>query len=156
MKLIRNLGLVLLGLWLILIGLTRLLAIVMSTGGLLLGLLAIAAGGVLLWSGVGSRPRSFGFMLLGAWLVLNGLVQITPLQVPGVGVILGLLAISAGIVMLMGVRGRVFRQHPGISLLAAWLIISGLLELVTFRLPVLGELLAFLVLVAGFFILLER
>ena len=156
MKLIRNLGLVLLGLWLILIGLTRLLAIVMSTGGLLLGLLAIAAGGVLLWSGGGARPRSFGFMLLGAWLVLNGLVQITPLRVPGVSVILGLLAISAGIVMLMGVRGRAIRQHPGISLLAAWLIISGLLELVTFRLPVLGELLAFMVLVAGFFILLER
>jgi hypothetical protein len=44
--------------------------------------------------------KRLGFLLLGIWLVVTGLASLG-LSFPGLGVILGLLALAAGIVILL-------------------------------------------------------
>ena len=49
-----------------------------------------------------SRPRSLGTTVLGIWLVAHGIVGLVPLLLPGIGVLLAVLALVAGILILMG------------------------------------------------------
>lgn len=44
--------------------------------------------------------RNIGFLLLGIWLILTGLAAFIPMA--GLGIILALLAIVAGVFILMG------------------------------------------------------
>ena len=46
--------------------------------------------------------RSLGMLLLGIWLILTGLLQIASISIPGIGILLALLAIVAGILILIG------------------------------------------------------
>jgi hypothetical protein len=46
--------------------------------------------------------RNMGMLLLGIWLILTGLLQIASISIPGIGIIMALLAIIAGILILMG------------------------------------------------------
>jgi hypothetical protein len=46
--------------------------------------------------------RNVGMLLLGIWLILTGLLQIASISIPGIGIIMALLAIIAGILILMG------------------------------------------------------
>lgn len=46
--------------------------------------------------------RNLGFMLLGVWLILNGLIGIFSLAFAGLGVILSVLALAAGVLILVG------------------------------------------------------
>ncbi len=99
----RNLGTILLGIWLILTGLLPLVKTSLTIPGaeLILGILAIAAGALVLLR-PGSISRTLGVILLCAWLILSGLVAITSFAIPGGAVVLGLLAIAAGILILLG------------------------------------------------------
>ncbi len=50
-----------------------------------------------------------GFILLGIWLILEGLITLLGLSFAGLNIIMGLLALVAGIIILLrdvGVRGR--------------------------------------------------
>jgi hypothetical protein len=42
-----------------------------------------------------------GFMLLAIWLILEGLVQLLGLSFAGLSIIMGLLALAAGIIILL-------------------------------------------------------
>ena len=46
--------------------------------------------------------RNVGMLLLGIWLILTGLLQIASISIAGLGTILALLAIVAGILILIG------------------------------------------------------
>jgi hypothetical protein len=46
--------------------------------------------------------RSTGMLLLSIWLILTGLVQIASIPIPGIGTLLALLAIVAGVLILVG------------------------------------------------------
>jgi hypothetical protein len=46
--------------------------------------------------------RNVGMLLLGIWLILTGLLQIASISIAGLGSIMALLAIVAGILILMG------------------------------------------------------
>jgi hypothetical protein len=46
--------------------------------------------------------RNVGMLLLGIWLILTGLLQIASISIAGSGIILALLAIVAGILILIG------------------------------------------------------
>ena len=49
------------------------------------------------------RPtRQLGFQLLGVWLVATGLFSLMPLAVPGIGLLLAVLAAMAGVLILIG------------------------------------------------------
>ena len=46
--------------------------------------------------------RNVGMLLLGIWLILTGLLQVASISIAGIGVIMALLAIVAGILILIG------------------------------------------------------
>lgn len=99
MRLTDNLGLLLLGIWLILTGLLPLINLNIPAISLILNLLAVAAGVFLLL-----RParvnRNIGVILLAVWLIATGLLPLLNLAIPGI--VLSLLAIGAGILILLG------------------------------------------------------
>jgi hypothetical protein len=46
--------------------------------------------------------KNLGMLLLGIWLIVTGLLQVVTIQIPAIGIILALLAIIAGVLILMG------------------------------------------------------
>jgi len=46
--------------------------------------------------------KNIGFLLLAIWLILYGLISLLSLSFAGLGIIMGLLAIAAGIFILLG------------------------------------------------------
>ncbi len=46
--------------------------------------------------------KSLGMLLLGIWLILTGLMQIINLPIPGMDFIMAVLAIVAGVLILLG------------------------------------------------------
>ena len=46
--------------------------------------------------------NNIGFLLLAIWLILTGLITLFSLSFNGLGVIMGILAIAAGIFILLG------------------------------------------------------
>lgn len=45
--------------------------------------------------------KNLGMLLLGIWLILSGLIPLLNLHFSGLGAIMGLLAIAAGVLILM-------------------------------------------------------
>lgn len=101
MKWIKNLGMLLLGIWLILEGLLPLLKVNIPASGTILALLAIAAGVLILLRPV-KPAKSLGVLLLGIWLIATGLLPLLSINIPASDIVLALLAIAAGIVILVG------------------------------------------------------
>jgi hypothetical protein len=109
----RNLGILLLAIWLILTGIIPLLGLNFPQSGLLLAILAIAAGVFLLvearggWvRGRGGNRRDWyagnlGFLLLGIYLILVGILPFLRITAPGLNMILAVLAIAAGLLLLL-------------------------------------------------------
>ncbi len=115
MKISSNLGMILLAIWLILTGLLPLLRISIPGGETLLAILAIAAGVLILLgpsrlaggfrSGRATGARwtgNWGMILLGIWLILAGLLPLLGLSIPAGATILALLAVAAGVLILLG------------------------------------------------------
>jgi hypothetical protein len=49
------------------------------------------------------RPtKNLGMLLLGIWLVVTGLLQVVSIPIPAIGIILAVLAIAAGVLILLG------------------------------------------------------
>ena len=46
--------------------------------------------------------HNIGFLLLAIWLILYGLIALFSLSFSGLGIIMGILAIAAGIFILLG------------------------------------------------------
>lgn len=46
--------------------------------------------------------KNIGFLLLAIWLILSGLITLAGLSFSGLGVLMGVLAIVAGIFILIG------------------------------------------------------
>ncbi len=96
--------------------------------------------------------RNLGAVLLGIWLILAGLVPLTGLRFPAYEVVMALLAVAAGILILVGpIR---FRRSLGAILLAVWLILQGLLPLLGLSIPNVTLLLDLLAIAAGALVLL--
>jgi hypothetical protein len=154
MSLNKNLGLILLGIWLIVSGLLSLTAVGGPVLGIVVDILAIAAGVVVLivWRSWSAR---IGMLLLGIWLIVSALLSLLSFGFPGSGVILAALALAAGVVILIERRGGL-RSSIGMVLLCVWLILTGLLGLLSLGFTGSGTILAILAIVAGILILLKR
>ena len=46
--------------------------------------------------------KNLGMLLLGMWLIVTGLMQVVSITIPAIGTILPLLAIAAGVSILLG------------------------------------------------------
>jgi hypothetical protein len=149
--------LLLLALWLIATALVVLLNLSAPGLNVILGVLQIAAGLFLLMRMEGRRPNYLSWLLLSLWLIVAGLVAVAGLNVAGLGTILALLALGAGIALLAMVR-RPGEVGPdlGLLLLAVWLILQALMTLLSLSFPQSGLILALLALAAGALILTRR
>ena len=99
--------------------------------------------------------RDIGLLLLSVYLIVAGLSGLG-IGFPGLGTVLALLALAAGILILLNMRRINLRQNLGMLLLAIWLIATGLLALVSISIPGIGLVLALLALAAGVLLLLGR
>jgi len=97
-----------------------------------------------------------GIILLSIWLILKGVVEISDLPLPAGNVILPALAIVTGVVFLVNPRKSRLSGRLAVWALAIYLILSGLLSLLSIKLPEGGLILALLAIVAGILLLIER
>ena len=94
-----SLGRILLALFLIGIGL---MSLVGGSGlGILVGLLALAAGILLIWPRWRVFTSALGWLLLAIYLILIGLMFVLGLSFSGIDVIVGILALAAGVLILI-------------------------------------------------------
>jgi FtsH-binding integral membrane protein len=100
--------------------------------------------------------KKWGTLLLAIWLVVSGLVDLTGLSFAGLGIVLALLAIAAGVLLVIEGRPRRLTQNLGILLLAIWLILSGVIALLEFSFPASGTLMALLAIAAGVVLILRH
>jgi hypothetical protein len=93
---------ILLGLWLVLSGLVHLGGISFSKSGIILAVLGIVTG-ILFFIADSSEKISthIGIILLGVWLVAGGLESLFHVRFFGSGVILAVIALAAGIMVLI-------------------------------------------------------
>ena len=101
MQVTRHPGTLLLSIWLIAIGLLPLLNLHFPASDTILALLALAAGVWLLFGPVRQSGR-LGPLLLAVWLTATGLLSLLSISFPASSVILALLAIAAGVMLLVG------------------------------------------------------
>jgi hypothetical protein len=92
--------------------------------------------------------KHVGVILLAIWLILTGLIVTLGLSLPGLGIVMGVLAVASGVGLLAG-GGRGITQDIGIILLAIWLIFTGLLALLPLTFNGLEIVTAALALAAG-------
>lgn len=122
----KRLTTVVLGIFLILVGLLDLISGI-SELGLLIPILALVAGVLLLVSRPGSGYAA-GWILAAIYLLLRGLFAIVDLGFGGMDVLLAVLALAAGVLLL--IRAPRFKQHIGFFLFCVWLILVGLMGLI--------------------------
>jgi len=93
---------ILLGIWLVLTGLVHLGGVSFSKSGVILAVLGIVTG-ILFF--IADRNEKIGTqtgnILLGVWLVAGGLVSLFHIRFAGSGVILAVLAVAAGVMVLI-------------------------------------------------------
>ncbi len=73
-----------------------------SSLGVIAAILAIAAGIMLLWPGWRVFRTALGWFLLALYLVAVGLISLIGLSFSGIGAIVAVLAIAAGVLLLLG------------------------------------------------------
>lgn len=95
----KRIALIVLSVWLILSGLFSLTGAGFAEAGLVLNLLAIVAGALLLLQ-ADSWSARIGMILLGVWLVVRGLLGVVDVGLQGIGLVMDLLAIAAGVLIL--------------------------------------------------------
>lgn len=96
----KRIALIVLSIWLIASGLLAVADIGFPGQDLVLNLLAIASGALILLQSDSWQAR-IGMMLLGAWLVTTGLIALVSISVQGIGPVMNLLAIAAGVLILV-------------------------------------------------------
>jgi len=95
-------------------------------------------------------------LLLSIWLIVTGLWSFVDVSFPSSGIILALLAIAAGVLLLVDMRGKRLSGNLGIVLLSIWLILTGLLPLLKINVPYSGIVLAVLAVITGILLLIRR
>jgi len=153
----KNLSVLLLAVWLIVSGVLVLLGTGFPFGDLVVPVLAIAAGVLILLDLRFSRIRSnLGLFLLSIWLILTGALSFLSTGIPFQDMAMAILAIAAGVLLLLTLRGNQWRDDLGRLFLCVWLILTGVLPLINISFAAAGTLLAILAVVTGVLLLLRR
>ncbi len=98
----KRLPLTLLGIWLIVVGLVDLLGLSFAGSQVFLAVLGLAAGVTILLDFRSLKlAKNLGWLLLGIWLVLVNLLSVASISFPSSGLLLGLLGVTAGVLILL-------------------------------------------------------
>lgn len=149
----KRTALIVLSIWLILAGFFGIAAFSFSGLGLILNILAIAAGVLILLQGR-SWTADIGMILLGIWLVATGLLGLIDLNIPGIGLVLNILVIVAGVLILL--KADNWSEKIGMILLGIWLVATGLLSLINLGIQGIDLVLNILAIAAGVLILMKE
>jgi hypothetical protein len=144
----KKLTVVVLGAFLILIGLAGLIT-GLGNLGLVVAILAIAAGILILLYTPGVSMRT-GWLLAAAYLIIRGLMSLLNFSFPAQDIVMAILALAAGLLLL--IRMGKYKNNIGYLLFFIWLILVGLSGLVS--LGPLGMVIDILALVAGILLIL--
>jgi len=157
MKKYLKLGYLLLAVWLIATGAMDLLGIGHPILTLALQVLAIITGIVILVElGKMNWHERLGMIFLAVWLILVGLMPFVGMRLPLASEVAIVLAILAGVLLLIGMKGRKTAAKLGMVLLAVWLIASAVLPLLGIVLLARGIILAVLAIISGILIVVGR
>ena len=157
MKKYLKLGYLLLAIWLIVTGALELLGIGHPILMLALQILAIVTGIIILIElGSMNWPERLGMIFLAVWLILVGLMPLVGMRMPFASEITIVLAILAGVLLLVGMKGRKTAAKLGMVLLAIWLIVSAVIPLLGLMIPASGIILAILAIISGILLLIGR
>jgi hypothetical protein len=99
---------------------------------------------------------NIGILLLAIWLILQGIIPLLGIRIPSEDVILGILAIAAGVLLLLPQRKMRFTGNLGMLLLSIWLIVLGVIQVLQINFPASTTILAILAIAAGVLLLLKR
>lgn len=96
-----------------------------------------------------------GIFVLAIWLILSGLVELINLSIPSGDLLLAIMAIIAGVLIFLEIRA-IPSKNIGRILLAIWLVLTGLLPLLSITFPSQAVVMAVLALASGVLLLLGR
>jgi hypothetical protein len=98
----KKLANILLGVWLVVSGLVHLGGIRFSTSGTILAVLGAVTGILFLLADQSEKLWArIGSILLGLWLLANGLLAVFHIHFSGSGIVLAVLAVAAGVLVLL-------------------------------------------------------
>lgn len=100
--------------------------------------------------------QNLTMVLLAAWLILTGLASLLNIRLPYLDLVLPLLAVAAGVLLLVGGRRVKLGGRAAITLLAVYLVVSGALSLLAIQIPAAGLLAGALAIASGVLLLLKR
>lgn len=100
--------------------------------------------------------KALANILLGIWLIVNGMVTLGGIRFSGSSAVLAVLAVVAGILFLLVDRSEKLLPRLGNVLLGIWLLATGLLPLLHARFSGSGVVLAVLSIAAGALLLIRR
>lgn len=159
MRLPKNLGFILLAIWLVIRGLVALISLSFAGLDIILAVLAVAAGILILFGLRGkrlARPRNLGLLLLGIWLILPAVLQLLGESPGWTDLLLASLAVAAGALLLFDILRASPLGDLGVLLLAVWLLLTGLVALVGLSFSGLSIVLGLLALLGGILLLVGR
>jgi hypothetical protein len=99
--------------------------------------------------------RDPAVLLLSIWLILTGLIVLLDFQIAALPILMAILALAAGVLLLLASR-RFAMGGLGRILLAAYMLAVGLVSLVGLSFSGSGIVLAVLAVAAGGFLLIGR
>ncbi len=102
------------------------------------------------------KSRNWGLVVLSIWLIATGLLPLLRISLPGGAMILAILAIVAGILLLIGANRIRVTGPLGALLLSIWLVVQGAIQLLQVSFPQLGLVMAVLAVAAGALMLVGR
>lgn len=155
MAVTKKTGMLLLGILLIVLGALTFIYTRVPGLELVLGIFSIVTGVVIIIAlGRVKGIEEIGMLLLGIWLILGGLLPLINFGFPGLNEIMMILAIAAGVLILIALNWKKVGKNIGRLLLGIYLIIAGIAPMTA--LGVGGVVAPVLAIVAGIFILIER
>jgi hypothetical protein len=100
--------------------------------------------------------KKLGNGFLGGWLVLTGLIGLTDFNFRGSAQILAIIAVAAGIILILADRNEKLSSRAPDLVLGAWLVLVGLMPLLNLRFRGSHAVLEVLAVVAGILVLIRR
>ena len=100
--------------------------------------------------------NNIGLIIFAVWLLIRGFIELFGLTFTGMNVVLPLLAILAGVLLLLRIRESNVAINLGFLLLSMWLILTGAVPLLQVNVPELNIILAVLGLAAGVLLLMGQ
>lgn len=145
----KRLTFIVLGTFLILSGLLTFIS-GLETISVLAPILALAAGIIILVATPGIS-MFIAWIIASVYLILRGGTEIFNYSFPGLGMIMGALALASGILLIIRTPG--FKQNFGFLLLCLWLMLVGLTGLVS--IGALGSVIAVVAIASGVLMILN-